>query len=424
MMSMFEKLLFKNVDDPDQYRIETCLKKGGYEGLKKALDMTPDEIIEEVKTSGIRGRGGAGFPTGLKWGFIPKESDKPKYVCCNADEGEPGTFKDRVIIENDPHLLIEGIIIAGYAIGAKAGYIYIRGEFAFGAERLEGAIKEAYAKGFLGRNIFSKGFDFDIYVHRGAGAYICGEETALIDSIEGKRGMPRIKPPFPAVAGLYNGPTIVNNVETLSSVPHIILKGGRWYSKIGPEKSPGTKIFTVSGHVEKPGPYELPMGTPLREIIYEHAGGIKGGRKLKAVIPGGASTPVLTPDEIDVKMDFDSVAAVGSMMGSGAVIVMDESTCIVKAVLRLAKFFAHESCGKCTPCREGCTWMAKILADIENGEGREGDVDLLLSVSDNIFGKTFCPLGDGASMMVSGAVKKFREEFEYHIENGKCMVAS
>ena len=420
---MAEKILCKNTDDPKQYLLETALKKGAYEGLKKALSMTPDEVIEEVKASGIRGRGGAGFPTGLKWGFIPKVAPMPKYVCCNADEGEPGTFKDRVIIENDPHLLLEGLAIAGYAIGAKTGYIYIRGEFAFGAKRLEAAIEEARAKGLLGKNIFGKGFDYDIHVHRGAGAYICGEETALIDSIEGKRGMPRIKPPFPAVAGLYNGPTIVNNVETLSAIPFIVQNGGKAFGSIGPEKSPGMKIFTISGHVEKPGPYELPMGTTLREIIYEHAGGIKNGKKLKAVIPGGASTPVLTPDEVDVHMDFDSVAAIGSMMGSGAIIVMDEDSCIVKAVLRLAKFFAHESCGKCSPCREGCTWMVKILKDIENGEAKKGDVDFLQSVSDGIFGNTFCPLGDGASMMVNGAIKKFRDEFEYHIENKKCQVS-
>jgi len=420
---MAEKILFKNTGDPNQYKLETALSKGGYESLKKALSMSTDEIIDEVKKSGIRGRGGAGFPTGLKWSFIPKESAVPKYVCCNADEGEPGTFKDRVIIDHDPHLLLEGITIAGYAIGATAGYIYIRGEFVFGAKRLEAAIKEAYAKGLLGKNILGKGFDFDIYVHRGAGAYICGEETALIDSIEGKRGMPRIKPPFPAIAGLYNGPTIVNNVETLAVVPHIVANGGESFGRIGPEKSPGMKIFGVSGHVERPGTYELPMGTTLREIIYEHAGGIKDGKKLKAVIPGGASTPVLTPDEIDVKMDFDSVAAIGSMLGSGAIIVMDEDACIVKAVHKLAYFFAHESCGKCSPCREGCTWMSDIIRDIEEGRGQEGDIDLLTSVSDNIFGKTFCPLGDGASMMVSGAVKKFREEFEYHIENKKCMVS-
>jgi len=419
---MAEKILFKNTEDPMQYKLETALSKGAYESLKKALSMDTDEIIDEVKKSGVRGRGGAGFPTGLKWSFIPKVSDVPKYVCCNADEGEPGTFKDRVIIEHDPHLLLEGITIAGYAIGANAGYIYIRGEFVFGANRLEEAIKEAYDKGLLGKNILGKGFDFDIYVHRGAGAYICGEETALIDSIEGKRGMPRIKPPFPAIAGLYSGPTIVNNVETLAVVPHIVANGGESFGKIGPEKSPGMKIFGVSGHVEKPGTYELPMGTTLREIIYEHAGGIKGGKKLKAVIPGGASTPVLTPDEIDVKMDFDSVAAIGSMLGSGAIIVMDEDACIVKAVLKLAKFFAHESCGKCSPCREGCTWMADIIRDIEAGKGQDGDIELLTSVSDNIFGNTFCPLGDGASMMVSGAVKKFREEFEYHIKNKKCMV--
>ncbi len=419
---MAEKILLKNMHTPDQHKIDVALKGGAYEGLKKTFSMTPDEIIEEMKASGIRGRGGAGFPAGLKWSFIPKVSENPKYVCCNADEGEPGTFKDRQIIDNDPHLLLEGMVIAGYAIGAKAGYIYIRGEFVFGADLLEEAIKEAYEKGFLGKNILGKGFDHDIYVHRGAGAYICGEETALIDSIEGKRGMPRMKPPFPAIAGLYDGPTIVNNVETLSAVPHIILKGGKSFGAIGPEKSPGMKIFTISGHVAKPGPYELPMGTPLREIIFEHAGGMKDGKKLKAVIPGGASTPILTPDEIDVNMDFDSVAAIGSMMGSGAIMVMDETACVVKAVLRLAKFFAHESCGKCTPCREGCTWMVDILKGIENGTAEAGDLDLLTSVADNIFGKTFCPLADGSSMMVNGAVKKFREEFDYHIENKKCMV--
>lgn len=421
---MQEKILFNNVENPSQHAIETCLKNGGYESLKKALSMTSDGIIEEVKSSGIRGRGGAGFPTGLKWSFIPKESTNAKYVCCNADEGEPGTFKDRVIIDNDPHLLIEGIIIAGYAIGAKSGYIYIRGEFAFGAERLEKAIEEAYANGFLGKNIQGKGFDFDLYVHRGAGAYICGEETALIDSIEGKRGMPRIKPPFPAISGLYNGPTIVNNVETLACMPFIIGKGGEAFAKIGPEKSPGMKIFNVSGHVERPGSYEAPMGTPLREMIYEYAGGIKDGKKLKAVIPGGASTPVLLPEEIDVNLDFDSVAAIGSMMGSGAIIVMDETACIVKSASILAQFFAHESCGKCTPCREGCTWMYHIIRDIEAGKGKEGDVDLLDSVAQNIFGNTFCPLGDGASMMIRGAIKKFRDEFEYHIENKKCLAAS
>ncbi len=419
---MPKTILFKNIGNRSQHEIKTAVKNGAYKGLKKVFSMAPDEVIDEVKQSLIRGRGGAGFPTGLKWSFIPKISERPKYVCCNADEGEPGTFKDRVIIEKDPHLLLEGMIIAAYAIGASTGYIYIRGEFAFGAERLETAIAEAYKEGYLGADIMGKGFNFDIHVHRGAGAYICGEETALIDSIEGKRGMPRIKPPFPAIAGLYDGPTVVNNVETLSSMPYIILSGGKNYAKIGPEKSPGMKIFNVSGHVNKPGSYELPMGTTLREIIYDHAGGIREGRELKAVIPGGASTPVLVPDEIDVSMDFDSVAAIGSMMGSGAIIVMDETACIVKSVLILANFFAHESCGKCTPCREGCTWMAKIIKDIETGKSNEGDVQLLQDVSSNIFGNTFCPLGDGASMMVTGALKKFGDEFDHHITHKKCMV--
>lgn len=417
-----EKVLLKNIEKPNSHLISTYISGGGYEAAKTALKEKPDHIIQTVKDSGLRGRGGAGFSTGLKWSFIPKDPTIPKYLCCNADEGEPGTFKDRGILDNDPHLLVEGMIIAAYAIGAGTGYIYIRGEFAFGAKRLEDAIAEAYEKGFLGKNVFGSEFSFDLHVHRGFGAYICGEETALIESIEGCKGQPRKKPPFPALAGLYAKPTVVNNVETLACIPAIILKGAKWFSSIGPEKSPGPKIFCVSGHVEKPGLYELPMGTPLREIIYTHCGGIKGGRKLKAVIPGGVSAPLLTPSQLDTPMDFDSLAKLGSMLGSGAVVVMDDSTCMVKAAWIVNKFFSHESCGKCTPCREGTTWMTEVLKRMEHGAGRPGDLELLESVCGSIFGRTFCPLGDGAVMALRGFIKNFRDEFAYHIERGRCMV--
>ncbi len=419
---MFEEILIKNIKVPESHRIVSYLRNGGYTALPEALKHSGETIIQMVKDSGLRGRGGAGFPTGLKWSFIPKDPTLQKYLCCNADEGEPGTFKDREIIEKDPHLLLEGMTIASYAIGASKAYIYIRGEFEFGAGRLEGAIQEAYDKGFLGKKILGSGFDLDIYVHRGYGAYICGEETALLESIEGYRGQPRIKPPFPALKGLYKKPTVINNVETLSCVPAIISKGPGWFSKIGPEKSPGPKLFCISGHVNRPGVYELPMGTPLRDIIYDHAGGIRGGRKVKAVIPGGVSAPMLTVKDIDIAMDFDSLAAKGSMLGSGAVVVMDDTTCIVKIAYIVNKFFSHESCGKCTPCREGTTWLTKVLKRLEYGEGREGDLELLDSLCGNIFGRTFCPLGDGAVMALRGAMKNFRDEFEYHAKNKTCMV--
>ncbi|MCK5236246.1 MAG: NADH-quinone oxidoreductase subunit NuoF, partial [Deltaproteobacteria bacterium] len=371
--------------------------------------------------SGIRGRGGAGFPTGLKWSFIPKESDVPKYVCCNADEGEPGTFKDRYWLENDPHMLIEGMIITGHAIGAATSYIYIRGEFAFAAERLKAAIKEAYDKGFLGKDIQGSGFSHDMYVHRGFGAYICGEETALLESIEGRRGQPRKKPPFPALAGLHSKPTVINNVETLAAIPAIIEKGADWFSKIGPEKSPGTKVFCVSGHVEKPGLYELPMGVSLKEIVFDHCEGIKDGKSLKAVIPGGVSAPLIMAEDVDIAMDFDTLAAKGSMLGSGAVIVMDETTCMVKMAYIVNRFFSHESCGKCTPCREGTAWLTQVLKRIEYGEGVSGDIKVLEDVCDGIFGHTFCPLGDGAVMALKGFLTNFKEEFIHHIDHKKCM---
>lgn len=419
---MSEQVLLKNTNLPDSHKIRTYIKAGGYEGLKKALKKySPEEMIQLVKDSGLRGRGGAGFPAGLKWGFIPKEIF-PKYLCCNADEGEPGTFKDRILIEKDPHMLIEGMAITSYAIGAAMSFIYIRGEFEYGAKILEDAISEAYDKGFLGKDIFGSGFDHEIIVHRGTGAYICGEETALIESLEGKRGQPRLKPPFPALAGLYGKPTVVNNVETLVCVPHIVMRGADWFAKIGPEKSPGPKLFCISGHVKKPGVYEMPMGTPLLQLIEDCTEGTINNRKIKGVIPGGVTAPLIPPDNLDINMDFDTLAAAGSMLGSGAVIVMDETTCMVKVITRITEFFHHESCGKCTPCREGLEWVVQILRRMENGEGREGDVKLLEDMCNMIFGNTFCPLGDGAVMSLRGFIKHFIEEFHYHIKEKRCMV--
>ena len=418
-----EKILFKYIDFPDQYRIDTYIKNGGYRALAQALkEHSPDELIEIVKKSGLRGRGGAGFPAGMKWGFVPKDSPKPRFLLCNADEGEPGTFKDRTLIENDPHQLIEGIIIAAYAIGAHSAFIYIRGEFYLGAKRLEEAIEGCHQKGYLGKNILGSGFDLELSIYRGAGAYVCGEETSLMESIEGNRANPRLKPPFPAAVGLYKNPTVINNVETLSNLPHIVLNGGEWYANIGMPKSTGTKIFSLSGHVNKPGNYELPMGVTLRELIYEHGGGIKNGRQLKAVIPGGVSTPVLTADLLDVKMDFDSLYEAGSLLGSGATIVMDETTCMVKVAYRISRFFEHESCGKCVPCREGTRWIRQIMGRIENGKGREEDIELLRDICTNIAGKTVCPLADGAVVPITSTIDKFRDEYEYHIKHKKCMV--
>ena len=415
--------MFKHIDVPDQYRIDTYIKNGGYRALAQALkEHTPDELIEIVKKSGLRGRGGAGFPAGMKWGFVPKDSPKPRFLLCNADEGEPGTFKDRTLIENDPHQLIEGIIIASYAIGAHRAFIYIRGEFYFGAKRLEEAIEGCHQKGYLGKNILGSGFDLDLSIYRGAGAYVCGEETSLMESMEGNRANPRLKPPFPAAVGLYQNPTVINNVETLSNLSHIVLNGGEWYASIGMPKSTGTKIFSLSGHVNKPGNYELPMGVTLRELIYEHGGGIKNNRRLKAVIPGGVSTPILTADLLDVKMDFDSLYEAGSLLGSGATMVMDETTCMVKVAYRISRFFEHESCGKCVPCREGTRWIRQIMGRIENGKGREEDIELLRDICANVAGKTVCPLADGAVVPITSTIEKFRDEYEYHIKHKKCMV--
>jgi NADH-quinone oxidoreductase subunit F len=415
-----EPLLLKRISLPGSETLAVYLREGGYRALRKALERTPDQVLEEVKRSGLRGRGGAGFPTGMKWGFTAKDPKKPKYLLCNADEGEPGTFKDRPLLEKDPHALIEGMVISAFAIGAEFGYIYLRAEYPYAAKVLERALAEAYEQGFLGKNILGKGVRFDLYLHVGAGAYICGEETALIESIEGKRGEPRIKPPFPANVGVFGMPTVVNNVETLVCVPLIIERGADWFAAIGPKESPGPKIFSLSGHVVRPGNYELPMGTPLRTLIYECGGGIPQGRRLKAVIPGGPSTPVLTEAHLDVGLDFGAIQAAGSMLGCGAVIVMDETTCMVRVAHRLLKFFHHESCGKCTPCREGTGWLEQILGRIEGGRGRMEDLDLLLDASDNIRGKTVCALADGAVSPVTGTLKYFREEYEAHIRQGRC----
>ncbi len=415
------EILLKNIDKPDAYKLANYVENGGYKAIRAALKMEPENIIQLLKDSGLRGRGGAGFSAGLKWSFIPKDPTIPKYLCCNADEGEPGTYKDRAIMDNDPHLLLEGMMITCYAIGAAVGYIYIRGEFEFGAKRLEAAIAEAYEAGYLGQDILGSGFALDMYVHRGAGSYICGEETALIESLEGFRGQPRKKPPFPALAGLYGKPTVINNVETIGCIPAIIENGAEWFAAIGPEKSPGTKIFCVSGHVKKPGLYELPMGTTIRDIIFTHCGGMLNDKEFKAVIPGGVSAPMLTAKDLDTPMDFDSIAAKGSMLGSGAVIVMDEDTCMVKTAYITNRFFSHESCGKCTPCREGLPWLTKVLKRLEHGEGRVEDLELIESLCGNIFGRTFCPLGDGAVMALRGAFNNFKNEFVYHVEHKRCM---
>jgi NADH-quinone oxidoreductase subunit F len=417
-----EKILLNNIDNPNSADINEYLKAGGYKSASKAFELKPKDVIEEIKKSGLRGRGGAGFPTAMKWNFAAADPKFPKYLVCNADEGEPGTFKDRPILEKNPHLLIEGMVVSGYALRAEYGYIYLRGEYPHAKDILNGAIAQAYKENYLGDNVMGKGVRFHLAVYQGAGAYICGEETALIESLEGKKGQPRSKPPFPVNVGAWSMPTIVNNVETLANVPYIINIGGDAYSKIGSEDCPGPKLFSVSGCVEKPGVYELPMGTTLREIIYTHAGGIKNNKTLKAVIPGGISTPVLPADQIDCPMNFVAMPKFGSMLGSGAVIVMDESVCMVKVALRALKFFEHESCGKCVPCREGTDWLRKILERIEKGAGREGDIELLSNVAGIISGRTFCPLGDGAAGVVIGMIKHFRNEFEEHIKNSSCVL--
>jgi NADH-quinone oxidoreductase subunit F len=416
-----ELYLTKNFGKPNAIAMAGYLKHGGYRALRKVLKkMEPKDVVEEVKDSGLRGRGGAGFPTGLKWSFMPQETDGPKYIACNADESEPGTFKDREFLEKEPQMMIEGLIISAYAMGVNTCYIYIRGEYATQTKILQQALAEAYQEKFLGRNILGSGFDCDIYVHRGAGAYICGEETGLMESIEGKKGQPRKKPPFPANFGLWGRPTTVNNVETFAQVPHIINKGASWFRGIGTEKSTGNTIFGVSGHVNKPGAYELPLGYGLKDLIYKDAGGIRNGRELKAVIPGGSSVKVLPADRIDVPLDHDSLTNAGSSLGTGGVIVMDDTTCMVRVGVVLAHFYRHESCGQCTNCREGSAWLHQLMVGIENGQGKIEDLDLLMDVADSLEGSSICALADAAAWPVQGLVTHFRDEFEEHIKTGKC----
>ncbi len=399
--------------------LDGYLANDGYKAFLKAKEMTPEAIIEEVKTSALRGRGGAGFPTGLKWSFVPRTSPKPKYIVINGDESEPGTCKDRLLMEYDPHQLIEGILIAGLAMDAHKGYLYIRGEYRFIIEHMNRAIEEAYKRGYLGKNICGTGFDFDLTTHSGAGAYECGEETALLDSLEGKRGVPRMKPPFPAVAGAWASPTLLNNVETFATIPAIIRDGGAAYAALGVPKAGGTRLLCISGHVNKPGVYEVPLGYPMMKAINDIAGGMRGGRKLKAVVPGGSSCPILRADECDVPMDYDSIAKIGSMMGSGGMVVLDETTDMVKFALRIMRFYAHESCGWCIPCREGTTWLRKILQRFDDGGGRIEDVALVGEVSKNMLGRTFCALGDAAAMPTISIVEKFREDFEKRLSQQK-----
>ena len=418
-----EPIITKYVREPNSFTLDFYLQHGGYESLKKALGThTPDQIVEMVKASGLRGRGGAGFPTGMKWQFVDKKSEKPRYIACNADESEPGTFKDHVIMERNPHLLIEGCAIACYAIGAKVAYIYIRGEFYHVQEVLENAIAEARAKGYLGKNVFGSGFDCEVYVHRGAGAYEAGEETALLESLEGKRAQPRNKPPFPAVYGLYGCPTAVNNVETLANVPLIVQHGPEWFAALGPEKNGGPKLYSISGHVKRPGVYEASMDVTLKELIFgeQYCQGMRDGHTLKAVIPGGSSVPILLPDQLDTQASFDGVVKAGSMLGSAGAIVLDDTTCMVWLAENLLHFYRHESCGKCTPCREGTDWLFKLLRKIESGQGSMRDIDLLSSVAANVGGKTLCAFGDAAVTPVLTTIKHFRHEYEAHVREGRC----
>jgi NADH-quinone oxidoreductase subunit F len=405
------------------WRIENYEQLDGYAGLRKALKQQPDELIALIKESNLRGRGGAGFPTGMKWQFIPQakegEPAKPHYVVVNADEGEPGTCRDLPLMMNDPHSMIEGIIIACYAVRAQHAFVYIRGEAVHSIRRVTQAVGEAYAKGYLGKNVLGSGLDFDITVHAGAGAYICGEETALLDSLEGKRGQPRLKPPFPATNGLYDAPTVVNNVGTLASVPYIVLGGAAWFKSIGPAGSPGTSIYSLSGRVTNPGQYEAPMGTTLRELL-ELAGGVREGHSLKFWTPGGSSTPMFTAEHLDVPLDFDAVAKAGSMNGTSALMIFDESDCVVRATMKWSQFYAHESCGKCTPCREGTYWYVQVYERLERGEGTEEDLATLLDLSNNILGRSFCALGDGAVSPVTSSLQYFRDEYLAHIQGRGC----
>jgi NADH-quinone oxidoreductase subunit F len=414
-----ELLLFKDIDEPGLHTLDVYARRGGYEALRKALAMTPAEVLHELEASGIRGRGGAGFAMGKKISFLPKGT-MDKYLVCNADESEPGTFKDRELMQKSPHMLIEGMLIAAYAGGITRSFIYVRGEYALQAQRLEAAVEEAKAAGHIGERIHGSDFSVSMWVHRGAGAYICGEETALLDSLEGKRGNPRLKPPFPANQGLYQGPTLINNVETLATAPHILLMGGEEYAKLGTPGSTGTKLVSVSGHVKRPGNYEIELGMPSREIIYGLAGGPPDGREVKLWFPGGSSAPVLTKDDLDLAYDFDTMAKAGSMLGSGAIIVIDDSTSVVDVAMKTAKFYRHESCGKCTPCREGTNWTVKMLERIDSGEATPMDLDIMAAVQENIIGNCLCVLGDAMAMPIGSMILKFREEFEAHIEAARA----
>jgi len=413
------KIISQRFELPNSASIETYLATEGYEAIKKCVTMTPEAIIDVLKASALRGRGGAGFPTGLKWSFVPRTTGKPTYIICNSDESEPGTCKDRLLMENDPHQLIEGMMIAGWTIKSNKGYIFIRGEYRYLIPIVDKAIEEAYAHGYLGKNILGTGWDFDMYTHTGAGAYECGEESALLESLEGKRGIPRLKPPFPAVVGAFQSPTILNNCETFSHVPVIFRKGAEWFAGLGTPKNGGTRLTCVSGHVKKPGVYEIPMGFPMMRLINEVCGGMRNGKKLKAVIPGGSSAPVLRAEECtDLLLDFDSIAKAKSMAGSGGLVILDEDTDIVKVALRTIKFYAHESCGWCIPCREGTTWLKKILTRFDEGGGKESDIDLIGELAANMLGRTFCALGDAAAMPTGGFIAKFRDEFEAKLRQG------
>ncbi len=419
------RLLSRGWGDPASRTLEGWKALGGYEGLRKAVEMSRDEVIGVVKDAGLRGRGGAGFPAGVKWSFMPKEKKGPHYLCCNADESEPGTFKDREIMRWTPHQMIEGCLIAAYAIQAEHVYIYCRGEFFETNEIVGRAVEEAYEAGLAGKDILGSGVDIDVTVHVGAGAYICGEETGLMNSLEGRRGLPRVKPPFPAASGLFGKPTTINNVETLSAVPHIVVNGAEWYRQWGTEKSPGTKLFCVSGHVKRPGNYELPLGFPLKELIHGVCGGLREGRKLKAVVPGGSSVPFLNAAECETcSLSYEGVVEAGSMLGCASVMVMDDSTNIVKQVRRTVDFFSHESCGQCTPCREGTTWLARILKRIETGRGTEEDLETLLDLGDQMTGTTICVLSDSAAAPVRSSIEKFRDDYLALIRRGEKVGAA
>ena len=412
--------LTRNWGDPSVVSLEGYVAKGGYAGLRKALEMSSADLIQVVKDSGLRGRGGAGFPTGMKWSFVPQDLGKPTYVTVNFDESEPGTCNNRELVEREPHRLLEGTAITARAIGCHLAFIYVRGEYLWQAIVLQRAIDEAHAAGFLGTDVCGSGYDLEVVLHRGAGAYICGEETALLNSLEGLRGQPRLRPPFPAVEGLYASPTVINNVETLMNVPDIVVNGADWFRAVGTEKSPGTKMFTVSGKVERPGNYEIPLGTPFRALLEDLAGGVLGGRQLKAFTPGGSSTPMLAAQHVDVLLDYESIAAAGSMLGTGAVMVMDETDCVVECAARMVQFYAHESCGKCTPCREGSWWATRVLDRLEAGSGTAREIPLMRDMGTNMLFRAFCALADGTASVINSSLTHFADEFEAHVREGRC----